>query len=449
MFHNEDIHAAGLLQVAAFGGIVVLILIIESSDKHIGGAAVSHWPNKYVIGLTGNIAVGKSVVRQMLQHSGAYTIDADSLSHQVMLPGAPAYKPVIETFGQFIVGSDKKINRQLLGQMVFSNPTALQKLEAITHPIIRQAINVLVGRAKQPIVVIEAIKLLEGDLVNLVDAVWVVNAKPQTQYRRLVTKRKMTQDDAKQRILAQGSQAEKLKRADVVIENDGDIEKTWKQVQVNWKQIRVKLREQQQGGAAAQPTPAQPAATAQPVAPLDDPEETSETRVVTIDVSGIKVTRGTPNNAQLIADFKNEQGSGETQTRMDVMMSFGEKSYLVAQSDNDDVIGLLGWTVENLVTRMDDFFLKPGVPVDKAVHAIILAVEEASNDLQSEVGFIFLPMSTSDETLAAFQADDYALTTLKDIKVPVWREAVKEKLEHGEAHVLWKQLRQDRVLQPI
>src|SRR5688572_33412928 len=77
----------------------------------IGGAAVSRWPNKYVIGLTGNIAVGKSVVRQMLQHLGAYTIDADGLSHQAMQPGAPAYKPVVETFGQFILGPDKRINR--------------------------------------------------------------------------------------------------------------------------------------------------------------------------------------------------------------------------------------------------------------------------------------------------------------------------------------------------
>lgn len=416
---------------------------------------MSHWPNKYVIGLTGNIAVGKSVVRQMLQHSGAYTIDADSLAHQVLLPGAPAYKPVIETFGQFIVGPDKKINRQVLGQMVFSNPTALKQLEAITHPIIRQAINILVGRAKQPIVVIEAIKLLEGDLANMVDSVWVVNAKPQTQYRRLITKRKMSQEDAKQRILAQGSQAEKLQKADVVIENDGDIEKTWRQVQVEWKQIRAQLRQQQsgaapaaQGGASAQSArPAQPA----PAEVDADLEDTSETRAVTLDISGIKVTRGTPNNAQLIADFKNERDAdGTAHTRMDVMMSFGEKSYLVAQSDdNDDVIGLLGWTVENLVTRMDDFYLKPGIPVAKAVHAIVVAVEEASKDLQSEVGFIFLPENTPADILNAFRADDYEPTTLKEIKVPVWREAVEEKLRNKQAQVLWKQLRQDRVLQPI
>ena len=115
---------------------------------------MSRWANKYVIGLTGNIATGKSVVRKMLQHAGAYTIDADQLAHQAMMPGAPAYKPIIDTFGQFIIGPDKQINRQLLGKMVFGNPEALKKLEAITHPIVRQGVDVLVKRAKQRVVVV-------------------------------------------------------------------------------------------------------------------------------------------------------------------------------------------------------------------------------------------------------------------------------------------------------
>ena len=75
---------------------------------------MSRWENKYVIGLTGNIAVGKSVVRQMLQHLGAYTLDADGLSHQAMMPGAPAYRPVVETFGRFMLNEDGTINRARL-----------------------------------------------------------------------------------------------------------------------------------------------------------------------------------------------------------------------------------------------------------------------------------------------------------------------------------------------
>ncbi|MDQ7037184.1 MAG: dephospho-CoA kinase [Anaerolineae bacterium] len=195
---------------------------------------MSRWPNKYVIGLTGNIATGKSVVRKMLQHAGAYTIDADQLAHQTMMPGAPAYKPIIDTFGQFVIGSDKRINRELLGKMVFGNPDAMKKLEAITHPIVRQGIDVLVKRSKQPIVVVEAIKLLEGDLKDWVDSIWVVNASKKTQYIRLVKQRKMSEDDAKRRILSQNKQGDKLKAAHVIIDNDGDVEKTWKQIQTQW-----------------------------------------------------------------------------------------------------------------------------------------------------------------------------------------------------------------------
>ena len=153
---------------------------------------MSRWENKYVIGLTGNIAVGKSVVRQMLQHLGAYTIDADGLAHQAMAPGAPAYKPVIEMFGRFVVDDDGHINRARLGSIVFAVPEALTQLEAISHPVVNQAIRALVSRAKQRVVVIEAIKLLETDLANMVDVIWVVDASPDTQLRRLTEKRKMS-----------------------------------------------------------------------------------------------------------------------------------------------------------------------------------------------------------------------------------------------------------------
>ncbi|NWG16091.1 MAG: dephospho-CoA kinase, partial [Chloroflexi bacterium] len=210
---------------------------------------MSRWANKYVIGLTGNIAVGKSVVRQMLQHLGAYTIDADGLTHRAMATGAPAYKPIVETFGQFILDAEKNIDRNLLGSIVFARPDALAKLEAIVHPIVGQAIATLVSRAPQPVVVIEAIKLLEGDLAQAVDEVWVVDAAPETQLKRLVVQRKLGEAEARQRIAAQGAQAAKLAKANVVIKNDGNVEDTWKQVQVAWSSVQAKL-------APARPAPA-------------------------------------------------------------------------------------------------------------------------------------------------------------------------------------------------
>lgn len=444
---------------------------------------MSRWPNKYVIGLTGNIGVGKSVVRQMAQHLGAYPIDADALVHQTMAPGAPAYKPILQTFGQFILDEEQRINRTMLAQIVFSNPAALAKLEAITHPIVRQAIAALVTRAKQRVVIVEAIKLLDGDLKDAVDEVWVVDAKPETQYKRLVEKRKMSPDDAKRRIQAQGAQADKLKQANVVIRNEDNIEETWKQVQNAWNKIMQKLKPEEtsaagqpQAPAPSQPTaqpkaatppppststPAaqsapQPAATAQPAAATPAVSarmqnqidaENEEENYPAVDMTGVNIRRGMPSVADGIAAFINKH-SGQNLSRMDVIMAFGQKSYLLAQGDSDQIIGMLGWQVENLITRVDEFYIDPSAKKDAVIFGLLKAMEEASKELQSEVGFVFLPGNYPEDMIAIFRSFGYEPTTAKEIKIPAWREALQESGDNNNL-VLHKKLRKDRVLKPI
>jgi dephospho-CoA kinase len=420
---------------------------------------VSRWANKYVIGLTGNIAVGKSVVRQMLQHLGAYTVDADGLTHRAMAPGAPAYKPIIDTFGQFILDADKNINRAMLGQIVFSNPEALAKLEAIVHPVIGQAVGTLIARSTQPIAVVEAIKLVEGDLGKAVDEIWVVDAPPEQQYRRLVGPRKMSEAEAKQRILAQGPQADKLAKATVVIKNDGNVEETWKQVQAAYANSLKRAQ------GAAQPAPSAPAAPApQPVAaaPAASSPASEPARAVTAPLrpppgfdqlgsSGVRVNvkRGMPSNAEVIANFIG-QTSGKQVNRMDVMMAFGQKSYLLAQDATDQVLAVLGWQVENLITRVDEFYLSSDAPATAVVDGLVVAIEAASKDLQSEVAYIFLPSGTSPDTIQTFVKNGYEATTVEQIKIPAWREAVQEIIsDHKSAQILSKRLREDRVLKPI
>ena len=406
---------------------------------------MSRWPNKYVIGLTGNIAVGKSVVRQMLQHLGAYTIDADGLSHQAMQPGAPAYKPIVETFGQFILGPDKRINRALLGQIVFSNPVAMEKLEAIVHPVVRQAINTLIKRSKQRVVVVEAIKLLEGDLAAMVDTVWVVDASPQTQLARLMQKRKMPEDIAKQRIAAQNAQADKLAKANVVIKNDGNVEETWKQVQTAWGSVRDTLAPPEQDTQPSPPPPTEEAKP-EPAQPAPAPQPAPSEADLTVEVK-----RGMPGNAELIANFISSV-SGSTVSRMDIMLAFGQKSYLFAEDGQSNQIGVMGWQVENLITRTDEIYLKDGYPPTPIVTALVTAIEEASTDLQSEVSFIFLPEATAEAVVQAFVSKGYELTTVKDIKIPAWREAVQEIVGASSSEqyrILAKKLREDRVLQPL
>jgi len=200
---------------------------------------VSNWPGKYVIGLTGNIATGKSVVRKMLEHLGAYGIDADALSHRAIARGAPGYRKVLDAFGGWILDGSGEIDRARLAGRVFSDPEALRQLEAIVHPLVRQAIDLLIRRAKVRLIVIEAIKLLEGPLAGACDTVWTTVAPEPVQKARLMQLRNMSEQEALQRIHAQPDQEVKIAAADLVIKNAGSFEDTWKQVLAGWKAIPV------------------------------------------------------------------------------------------------------------------------------------------------------------------------------------------------------------------
>ncbi len=197
----------------------------------------------YVIGLTGNIATGKSVVGKLLGDLGAQHIDADRLVHQVMAHGSPAWREIVEAFGESVVGPDGEIDRRRLGALVFADPLALARLEAILHPPVIALIRQLVDQTRAAVVVIEAIKLLEsGIAVQLCDAVWVVTAPRATQIRRLTEQRQLSAPDAALRVDAQGKQADKIARADVVIDNGGDMQDTIRQVRAAWMRIAQERR---------------------------------------------------------------------------------------------------------------------------------------------------------------------------------------------------------------
>jgi len=400
--------------------------------------------DKYVIGLTGNIAVGKSVVRQMLQHLGAYTIDADQLSHQATAPGAPAYLPTVEMFGKFILNGDGTVNRSLLGSIVFSYPDALAKLEAIVHPVVGQAMAALLARAKQRVIVIEAIKLLESEnLRAMVDSVWVVDASADAQIKRLTERRKMSEDEARRRILAQRPQADKIAKANVIIMNDGNVEDTWKQVQAAWSNLPAKAR----GVPETPPAGVKPLSGAASGAAGGEVRKSTGMHYSISPGFEIVVRRGMPTNAELIASFISVSTKREV-SRMDVMWAFGQKSYLLVQEMQGRVVALAGWQVENLITRVDEFYVASDVPREPVVRALVNAVEEASRELQSEVSFVFLPKSTPADIGQAFLGAGYQPMKLDEIKFPAWREAAHE-LITSENIGLMKQLRADRVMKPI
>ena len=198
---------------------------------------MSAWPGKYVIGLTGNIATGKSVVRKMLEHLGAYGIDADALAHRAIAKGAPGYQDVQNMFGKWVLDGAGQVDRSKLSRVVFADPEAMQRLEAIVHPLVGQAIDILVRRSKHSVVVVEAIKLIESGLAEKCDALWVTYAPHELQLARLMQKRRMGEATARLRIDVQPLQERKTAAANVVIRNDGSFEDTWKQVNEAWQKV--------------------------------------------------------------------------------------------------------------------------------------------------------------------------------------------------------------------
>ena len=200
---------------------------------------MSRWPRKYIIGLTGNICAGKSIVCGMLENIGAQIVDADVVTHDVMKSYSPVVKDIVKEFGEIILNKKGEIDRQILGQIVFSDRSKLNKLELLLHPIIRTKIEERILEGDEGVIVVEAIKLLESKLSDHCDSVWVVNASLQQRLERLVRRDSINTEDAQNRLLMQGSQELKLKRADVIIENEGSLDETSVQVRHEWGKIEM------------------------------------------------------------------------------------------------------------------------------------------------------------------------------------------------------------------
>ena len=378
---------------------------------------MTNLPGKYVIGLTGNIATGKSVVRRMLEHLGAYTIDADALSHRVISKGAPGYQPVLDKFGSWLLDKDGQIDRAKLGRLVFADGQALAYLEDIIHPYVGQAVDLLTQRATQQVIVVEAIKLLESDLRRRCDSIWVTDAPQEVQIERLMRKRGLSRDEAIQRIHAQSAQKQKVAVANVVITNTGSYEDLWKQVNEAWKKM----------------------------VPAQEPPATLITHKPA--PGSFSLQRGKPRDSQKIAELMTRLSKGKRSMNKDeIMEAFGEKAFLLLQLENE-LVGLAGWQVENLVSRTTDLYLDPKAAADKALPLLLAEVEKASSDLQCEASLVFPPME-----LVGFDSVwkhiGYERRSPDALGVQAWTDAALESMPKGSA-LFFKQLRADRVLRPI
>lgn len=377
------------------------------------------WADKYVIGLTGSIGTGKSVVRRMLEHLGAYGIDADAITHRAISRDAPCFDEIVRTFGTHILTPEGQISRQRLGRIVFNDPEALVILEGIIHPLVEQAVDLIIKRAGQKVVVIEAIKLLESNLARECDAVWVVYSPPEIQLSRLTHNRNMTEEEARQRMASQVPQESRFAEAAVVIKNSSTFDDTWKQVTAAWQRYV-------------------PTANAHPI-PVSQP--------VKLSLGEVNIERAGPKHVDEIVEVLNrlkgvQTGEGISSSTI----TLGEKAYLILRIEQNPM-GILAWQVENLVARTTEIALDSALPPAQFLPLLINEMEKASIDLQCEASLIFVPELLAHHDVL-WSGLGYEKCTPSSLEVLAWQEAAEESMPAGTT-LFFKQLREDRVLRPI
>lgn len=190
------------------------------------------------VGLTGGIGAGKSEVSRRLASYGAVLVDADRIAREVVEPGTPGLAAVVDAFGPEVLDVDGSLDRPKLGSIVFADPERLAVLNSIVHPLVGARSRELEQAAGPDDVVVHDVPLLtENNLQSLYDLVIVVDASPRTQLERLVGLRGMTESEARSRMAAQATREQRLAVADIVIDNDGPLEKLEPQVREVWNEL--------------------------------------------------------------------------------------------------------------------------------------------------------------------------------------------------------------------
>jgi dephospho-CoA kinase len=197
-----------------------------------------------IIGLTGGIGSGKSAVARFLAELGAEVINLDTVGHDVLYKAGNAYKKAVWEFGKGILNKDGEIDRSKLGALVFSAPTALKRLNDIVHPEIDIAVAKKVNEFRRrgvKVLVLEAAVMQEAAKTSQADEIWVTIAPESTILGRLKERPGFSDKDIKARIQSQMKNEERMKKADVVINNDGSLDELKAIVIVEWEKLLKRL----------------------------------------------------------------------------------------------------------------------------------------------------------------------------------------------------------------
>jgi len=198
----------------------------------------------FVIGLTGGIGSGKSTVSEMLRAKGAVVVSADLVGHEVYRPGTAVWDEVVAAFGRDVLTPDQEIDRRRLGGIVFADPEARRRLNAITHPPMRRLMAERLDDLRRQgvrVAVLEAAILIEAGWVDLANEVWLTLVGPAEAAQRLMARSGLTREEAEARIASQLSNEERLEHADVVIDTDCSLAEVARRVDELWDGLMARL----------------------------------------------------------------------------------------------------------------------------------------------------------------------------------------------------------------
>lgn len=197
---------------------------------------------RFILGVTGNIATGKSTVVKMLVARGAHHIDSDEVYRDLVQPGTPLLNDLRETFGDGVIAADGSLDRAALRAIVFNDADELARLDRITHPAVLAESDRRAFAIGDGVVVLDAVKLIESGHADVCDQVWLVTAPEEDQVRRLMERNSLDEIEARRRVNAQPPLGPKIARADVVIANDGSLEDLRHQVDAAWEALSIPRR---------------------------------------------------------------------------------------------------------------------------------------------------------------------------------------------------------------
>jgi dephospho-CoA kinase len=441
-------------------------------------AELKRQEGKLIIGLTGNIATGKSAVMRLAADQGALTIDADKLIHEIMNNDTETQAAIVMAFGDKVRRADGRIDRKALGSIVFNDKAALRDLEEMTHPIVRRRVYQLIDETDASIIMIEAIKLLEGDLSDQCHQIWVTRCSQHRQLERLRVCRGMDTNEAAGRIKAQPPQEEKVALADVVIETDGLMSDTERQFDMFWQRLpdpatveakdlliepmtapkvtktaaaaadkkpdlsrlagasaklnarqakekAAKQEEEAQGTETADTTSAKTFLEAPPL-----PDGPFELVAAADRPDNLDIRRARPSDIPSILLLIHKATDGTVKLkRADIMMALSERSYFIGQVGSD-ITAVMGWSIESGVTQTDEIYIHPPEAAGLTGAVLIEEIEKSAFQHMCEILVVYLKPDDPPYVRQLYEAMDYRAADITKM-VGSWRQSIREAQPDG------------------